>query len=80
MYVFNQGVPIAFYREFAQLVRDSVLHDRIGTLTLMPEGSGDVSATFAPYGPEPAPRVVGRGPTPGALIVQVLSAIRNVVN
>jgi hypothetical protein len=76
MYVFNKGVPFGFYSEFAELVRNSTLEGRPGTIALLTDPATQVQqAIFTPGESGAQPRPVGRGTTARGLFLQVLATI-----
>jgi hypothetical protein len=74
MYVLNHSAPADFHRAFVDLLENSPLHGRAGTITLFTDGvSPEPYAAFTP----PAlgqPRSLGRAPTPEDLFIRVVKA------
>jgi hypothetical protein len=75
MQVFNQSVPVEFFDAFAQLVRNSTLHAKAGTITLSTDwATMELCASFTEGGAGSA-KPVGRGATPNGLFALALASI-----
>jgi len=75
MHVVNHSAPASFYQAFVELLENSPLHSRAGTITLFMDGvSREPYAAFTP----PAlgqPKSLGRAPTPEDLFISVVRAL-----
>ena len=75
MQVFNQSVPVECQEAFSELVRNSTLLARAGTITLFTDwATMELCAAFTPDGATTA-KLVGHGTSANSLFAQVLSAI-----
>jgi len=76
MQVINQNVPFEFYQEFAELVRNSSLQVKAGTIVLSTDwATMDASATIRDLNPGSPPKLLGHGRTANGLFTLVLAAI-----
>ena len=76
MQVINENVPFEFYQEFAELVRNSTLRAKAGTIVLSTDwATMDASATIRDLAPGDPPRLLGHGRTANGLFTVVLAAI-----
>ena len=75
MQVLNQSVPVEFHQAFSELVRNSTLAAKGGTIALSTDwATMALCAAFTAVGAAAA-KPVGRGSTPSGLFAQVLASI-----
>lgn len=76
MIVDNENVPFEFYREFEQLVRNSTLRGRAGTIVLSSDWATlHTWATFRSLDPNVSPQLLAKARSPHELFAKILGAI-----